>query len=307
MIVKVVLHDDRQVPPDVLSMGSGQNAKIWTVPVYILSRQDMIIAPDEQPIPPNVLAHPVPPEAPRWMGPIGEPPQAAASEVGEASARHVHDALQQMNMAAEVAIQVPQDDVQLNKNAPLSPAAADFAALGGLSLEQNNGEDQDAYQDFQIQSPVLQEVEHEQNQMEQDDQVMSLALRPPVQRVLFPAPPQAEEPVHHQVLSSQVTFTLPAPISSVSFINGLSSMSINLNICLPSFLHNVNDSLHILKVATEPGQEGSQDLIAQAAESEEVVEILKLVSFHHALQGRSAKSVTLARPWMLPSCAGASV
>lgn len=39
VIVKAVLHNDRQIPPDVVvSIGFGRHTKTWMVPVYILSR-----------------------------------------------------------------------------------------------------------------------------------------------------------------------------------------------------------------------------------------------------------------------------
>lgn len=52
----------------------------------------MAIGLDEQPIPPNGLAHPIPPEEPRWIGPVGDLPQPAASEVGDAPVGNVLDA-----------------------------------------------------------------------------------------------------------------------------------------------------------------------------------------------------------------------
>lgn len=66
LIVKAALHEDRHIPPDVvISMGSGRHTKSFTVPVYVIARQDVMIGPDEQPVPPNGIAHPVPPPAPR--------------------------------------------------------------------------------------------------------------------------------------------------------------------------------------------------------------------------------------------------
>lgn len=89
VIVKAVLHDDKRIPPDVVvSSGFGPRTKSFTAPVYVLSRKDMVVVEDEQPVPPIGLAHPLPPEAPRWMGPIGNVPQVSSqaeeSQVGDA-------------------------------------------------------------------------------------------------------------------------------------------------------------------------------------------------------------------------------
>lgn len=100
LIVKAVLHDDRRIPPDVVVLlGSGPATKTWTVPVFLISRQDVVIPQDEQPVPPDGLAHPIPPEAPGWAGLFMQPPQGHAqgapaaelSEVREASIGNVHD------------------------------------------------------------------------------------------------------------------------------------------------------------------------------------------------------------------------
>lgn len=100
VLVKVVVHDDHIIPPDVVVLaGVGRGTKSRTVPIYLLSRTDILVMPDEQPVPVDGLSHPVPPPAPRWMGPIGNWPNAQAvnnaqgtgSEVGEANMGAVHD------------------------------------------------------------------------------------------------------------------------------------------------------------------------------------------------------------------------
>lgn len=87
LVVKVVLHDEHRIPPDVVvSPGYGRGSKSWMVPIYVLSRRDLVIPPDEQLVPPHGVSHPLPPHAPRWMGPMGIANRAPAahSEVGDA-------------------------------------------------------------------------------------------------------------------------------------------------------------------------------------------------------------------------------
>lgn len=103
VIVKAVVHDDRRIPIEIVaSVGYGRATRSFTVPVYVLARSDMIVMPDEQPVPHHGLTHPIPPPVPRWLGPIGNVPNAAESEVGEAPMGVVNDG--PAPMAADVEI-----------------------------------------------------------------------------------------------------------------------------------------------------------------------------------------------------------
>lgn len=128
VIVKAVVHDHCRIPPHVVvSTGCGRATKSWTVPIYVLSSQDLVIPPDEAPVPPHGLPHPIPPPAPRWLGPApwhhAEHDQVANDPMG-----NVHDNMVQEHNAA---IEEPADD-------PMSPVAEDFMAYGGALMAENN-------------------------------------------------------------------------------------------------------------------------------------------------------------------------
>lgn len=77
VVLKAVLHDERKIPPDVVvSTGFGTQARSFTIPVYVLSKHEIVQVEDEQPVPPHGLAHPLPHPAPGWLGPIGGQSQA---------------------------------------------------------------------------------------------------------------------------------------------------------------------------------------------------------------------------------------
>lgn len=126
----------------VVFAGFGRNSRSWTVPVYVLSRLDMLVMPDEQPVPDNGLAHSIPPPAPRWMGPIGGMPQAEGSEVGEANPGVVHDGQGQVDQdpiqleEANNGVNEGSDIPNLSDQMELSPATADFATSGGLEISE---------------------------------------------------------------------------------------------------------------------------------------------------------------------------
>lgn len=153
-IVKVVVHDDRRIPPDVVvSTGFGRGTKSCTILVYVLSRQNLVQVEDEQPVSANGLAHPLTPQNPRWTGPLGDPPQgnmpqAEESQVGDVpvsniqdpqdgSGRQSGDAI--LSAAPKGAAVLPAalgDTVSSSsgKDSVPSGAAANFAASVGLFI-----------------------------------------------------------------------------------------------------------------------------------------------------------------------------
>lgn len=150
VILKVVVHDDRRIPPDVVvSTGFGCSTKSFTIPVYVLSRQNLVQVKDEQPVPANGLAHPLPPQNPRWMGPLGGPPQvnlpqAEESQVGDAPVS-IHEDPQAGSggQFEDAMLYAPIQGAALgntissssDKDSVPSGVAADFAASGGVSSD----------------------------------------------------------------------------------------------------------------------------------------------------------------------------
>lgn len=101
VVVKVVLHDRRRIPPEVVvTAGDPPRAKSWMVPVFVLSASNILELGDEDPLPAVGISHPLPPYAPRWIGPHGMPPLHGGWKVED--------------------------------NGALSGAAAGFAASGGV-------------------------------------------------------------------------------------------------------------------------------------------------------------------------------
>ncbi|GJN24108.1 hypothetical protein PR202_gb11826 [Eleusine coracana subsp. coracana] len=128
VIAKAVLHDDRRIPPDVvISTGSGPHTRSWTVPVYLLSRQDEIQVADEEGMPQDGIAHPMPPYAPRWMGPVGD-----WLHDGESQGDHApmeQDQVAPMDGQPE---NVLQNFNIISSNGTIPGATADFEASSGV-------------------------------------------------------------------------------------------------------------------------------------------------------------------------------
>lgn len=122
LIVKAVLHDDSRIPPNVVvSLGARLGTKSWTCPVYVLSRQDIVVPQYEQLVPPNGLAHPIPPEASGWPGqmqPLPAPAQNHEASIEEAldNADAGQDTLEEEMQFNEVQSNDSVEDIDLPDN-----------------------------------------------------------------------------------------------------------------------------------------------------------------------------------------------
>lgn len=69
VVVKVYLNDDAKIPDSVkVNAGLPQKGRSWTVPCYVLKKQNVAELQDEEAFVTVGPLHPVPPQAPHWMG-----------------------------------------------------------------------------------------------------------------------------------------------------------------------------------------------------------------------------------------------
>lgn len=133
-----MVRDDTRIPPDVVvSAGFGARTKSFTVPVYILSHQDMVQLEDEQPVPCNGFAHPIPHQAAGWFGPIGDGQQNQAlnleeSHVGDVTMSNIQDPPAEASNHVQMLVVAAEDPVPSGN---LSGAAADFQTSGEINEE----------------------------------------------------------------------------------------------------------------------------------------------------------------------------
>jgi hypothetical protein len=70
VVVKVYLNDDAKILDSVkVNEGLPQKDRSWTVPCYVLKRQNVEELRDEEGFVTVGPLHPCPPQPPRWMGP----------------------------------------------------------------------------------------------------------------------------------------------------------------------------------------------------------------------------------------------
>ncbi|CAN6328612.1 unnamed protein product [Urochloa humidicola] len=150
LIVKVKINREEDVPDEiVVSPGDSPRAPSWTVPVYILYACGPTLLADEDALPPDGSLHPLPHPAPHWMGGPGHdvgaqnPHQEEASvgnQPGASSAAErqgqddpmEEDQQIQSPLSAAASVGNANDAQAGDGHSPLSGAAADFAASGGL-------------------------------------------------------------------------------------------------------------------------------------------------------------------------------
>src|SRR5688500_12157581 len=71
VVVKVYLKDDAKIPHAVtLTIGTSPKVKSFSFQVYCLCKKDVTPLQDEDPLPKEGPIHPLPYEAPCWMGPV---------------------------------------------------------------------------------------------------------------------------------------------------------------------------------------------------------------------------------------------
>ncbi|CAO2200609.1 unnamed protein product [Urochloa humidicola] len=216
VICRVLVNKDADVPDSVtVSMGTFPRVHTWTVPVFLLSTTDVVMGGDEEPIPVTGPTHPMPHQAPGWMGPVGphaadvnmEDAASGAADMGGGMAG-LADAEQQRELSAEridkAADVAPHENSgSLSKNTKAvsthSGASADFAASGGIKSTTPLG----------------------------------------------PALPL------NQAITSLVLSLPPLPISTCPFTT-LSLFVIDLSIQVPSFFADINDLWYLAKVVMGP-------------------------------------------------------
>lgn len=68
--VRIYLNDDANIPHDVtVSVGLPPRVRSWTCPIFALKKKNTTFLADEDPFPPKGPLHPLPMDAPHWMGP----------------------------------------------------------------------------------------------------------------------------------------------------------------------------------------------------------------------------------------------
>lgn len=78
VVVKVYLNDDAKIPSSVkVNAGLPQKGRSWTCACYVLKRQGVPELMDEEAYVTVGPLHPLPPQPPRWMGPM--PPAATST------------------------------------------------------------------------------------------------------------------------------------------------------------------------------------------------------------------------------------
>jgi len=71
VIVKVYLNDDGKIPDSVkVNAGLPSKGISWTVPIFVLKKKNVLELPDEEAYVTTGPLHPMPPQPPRWIGPI---------------------------------------------------------------------------------------------------------------------------------------------------------------------------------------------------------------------------------------------
>ncbi|OEL19441.1 hypothetical protein BAE44_0019540 [Dichanthelium oligosanthes] len=83
ILVKVHQNDDTKIPHDVVvSAGLPPRARSWTCPAFVLKRKGVTKLGDEDQFQPVGPLHPLPVDAPRWMGMQHVPQVAHSSQAG---------------------------------------------------------------------------------------------------------------------------------------------------------------------------------------------------------------------------------
>jgi hypothetical protein len=71
VVAKIYLNDDAKIPASVkANAGVPPKGRSLTVPYYVLKRQNVPVLQDEEAFVMTGPMHPLPPQAPRWMGPV---------------------------------------------------------------------------------------------------------------------------------------------------------------------------------------------------------------------------------------------
>lgn len=90
VVAKVYLNNDAKIPNSVkVNAGLPQKGRSWTVPCYILKRQQVSELQDEEAYVTVGPLHPQPPQPPRWMGPV-PPADSDATPIGSNNGSDMH-------------------------------------------------------------------------------------------------------------------------------------------------------------------------------------------------------------------------
>ena len=69
VVVKVYLNDDAKILDSVkVNVGLPQKGRSWTMPCFVLKKKNASAPPEEEAFVTVGPLHPVPPQAPRWLG-----------------------------------------------------------------------------------------------------------------------------------------------------------------------------------------------------------------------------------------------
>lgn len=130
VVVKVLINKEDDTPDDiVVSPGDSPKAPSWTVPVYILHAQDLLVYGDEEPLPPFGPVHPIPHPIPRWVGVEGElsqvhgPAGALRDDASVGNAPMVQDPPARVHGPPPVVVPVPDVVPAVVQEVQRTPAA----------------------------------------------------------------------------------------------------------------------------------------------------------------------------------------
>ncbi|KAF8743720.1 hypothetical protein HU200_013548 [Digitaria exilis] len=86
-LLRLLVNKEQDIPDDfVVTVGEGQTARTFTVPIYILTASDMVVGRDEELPSDQGSSHPMPYPAPNWVQPPSE--NSASSNAVNVNAQH---------------------------------------------------------------------------------------------------------------------------------------------------------------------------------------------------------------------------
>lgn len=208
VVVKVFLHDEARIPDDVVvSAGIEPRVSSWTCHVVILKRKNFAINGDEDLFPPadGGVAHPVPPQPPRWMGMHGPAHNPQNQVVGEGS----HSA------------QGPSGDVDMSNAASGDVGDVDNDRVSDI-LDMNNVSNGDSAPVIVVLLPDNVAVEGSADGVSPSNIVVPLI------------PPGFEQAM--KVNNTSISFFFPSLNPTPSCFDCLSRLSVDLDILVPSYI-----------------------------------------------------------------------
>lgn len=214
LIVRVLVNKDSDVPDSVtLSVGTYPRVRTWTVPVFLLCANDVVLGGDEDSVPVDGLTHGMPHPTPGWLGPVG--PQPGGQVEDGAS---VAD-----NLGGED-VDGPAFGMELNEE-PLHVDADDAPVHDDILPDADAGAFSGAAADFQASDHNIHDLAI----------ILVRSTEPVVSSVRFDSLPR-----------SFIPSSIPANFSAC-----LSSLYINLDCLVPFYISDQQSLFFLAKVAVD--------------------------------------------------------